>query len=52
MTLQKSWKRWIGRLPLQELFEHDNIRWVSINTRNIDEDIKASLERKRTIVNY
>jgi hypothetical protein len=51
MTLQKSWEPWDGRFPLQELFELDNIRWVSINTRNIDEDIKASLERKRMIVN-
>lgn len=52
MTLQKSWEPWDGRFPLQELLEHDNIHWVSINTRNIDEDIKASLVRKRMIVNY
>jgi hypothetical protein len=51
MTLQKPWEPWDGRFPLQELFELDNIRWVSISTKNIDEDIKASLERKRTIVN-
>ncbi len=51
MTLQKSWEPWDGRFPLQELFELDNIRWVSINTKNIDEDIKKSLERKRMIVN-
>jgi len=36
---------------MQELFELDNIRWVSINTKNIDEDIKKSIERKRMIVN-
>ena len=52
MTLQKAWEPWDGRFPLQELLEHDNIHWVSINTRNIDEDIKASLVRKRMIVNY
>jgi hypothetical protein len=51
MTLQKSWEPWDGRFPLQELFELDNIRWVSINTKNIDEDIKKSLERKRMIIN-
>jgi hypothetical protein len=51
MTLQKSWEPWDGRFPLHELFEHDNIRWVSINTTNIDKDIKTSLERKRIIVN-
>ncbi|GAG98490.1 unnamed protein product, partial [marine sediment metagenome] len=51
MTLQKSWEPWDGRFPLQELFELDNIRWVSINTKNIDEDIKKSIERKRMIVN-
>ena len=45
MTLQKSWEPWDGRFPIQELFEHDNIRWVSINNRNIDEDIKRSLEK-------
>jgi len=51
MTLEKSWEPWDGRFPLQELFELDNIRWVSINTKNIDEDIKKSLERKRMIIN-
>jgi hypothetical protein len=51
MTLQKPWEPWDGRFPLHELFEHDSIRWVSINTKNIDEDIKKSLERKRMIVN-
>jgi len=51
MTLQKPWEPWDGRFPLHELFEHDNIRWVSISTRDIDEDIKKSLERKRMIVN-
>jgi hypothetical protein len=51
MTLQKPWEPWDGRFPLQELFELDNIRWVSISTKNIDEDIQVSLERKRMIVN-
>ena len=51
MTLQRSWEPWDGRFPLQELFEHDGIRWVSINTRDIEEDIKESLEKKRMLVN-
>ena len=51
MTLQKPWEPWDGRFPLHELFELDNIRWVSISTKNIDEDIEKSLERKRKIVN-
>ena len=51
MTLQKPWEPWDGRFPLHELFEIDNIRWVSISTKNIDEDIEKSLERKRKIVN-
>jgi len=51
MTLQRSWEPWDGRFPLQELFEHDGIRWVSINTRDIEENIKESLERKRMLVN-
>lgn len=50
MTLQKPWEPWDGRFPLHELFEHDNIRWVSISTRDIDKEIKTALERKRTIV--
>jgi len=50
MTLQKPWEPWDGRFPLHELFEHDNIRWVSISTRDIDKEIEAALERKRSIV--
>lgn len=50
MTLQKPWEPWDGRFPLHELFEHDNIRWVSISTRDIDQEIKTALERKRSIV--
>jgi len=50
MTLQKPWEPWDGRFPLHELFEHDNIRWVSISTRDIDKEIETALERKRTIV--
>ena len=51
MTLQKPWEPWDGRFPLHELFEHDNIRWVSISTRDIDKEIEMALERKRLIVN-
>ena len=36
MTLQKAWEPWDGRFPLHELFEHDAIHWVSIDTRDID----------------
>jgi len=50
MTLQKPWEPWDGRFPLHELFEHDNIRWVSISTRDIDKEIETALERKRSIV--
>jgi hypothetical protein len=50
MTLQKPWEPWDGRFPLHELFEHDNIRWVSISTRDIDKEIEIALERKRSIV--
>jgi len=52
MTLQKPWEPWDGRFPLHELFELDGIRWVSINTKDIDEGIKKALKRKRDIVNY
>lgn len=51
MTLQKAWEPWDGRFPLQELFELDNIRWVSINTRDIDEEIRKLLEQKRSLNN-
>ena len=51
MTLQKPWEPWDGRFPLHELFEHDNIRWVSISTKDIDQEIESALERKRSIVN-
>lgn len=50
MTLQKPWEPWDGRFPLHELFEHDNIRWVSISTRDIDKELKTALKRKRVIV--
>jgi hypothetical protein len=50
MTLQKPWEPWDGRFPLHELFEHDNIRWVSISTQDIDKEIETALERKRSIV--
>ena len=51
MTLQKAWEPWDGRFPLQELFEHDGIRWVSISTRDIDEEIKSLLNQKRSLAN-
>ena len=50
MTLQKAWEPWDGRFPLQELFEHDGIHWVSIDTKDIDAEIKNALQRKRKIV--
>ena len=49
MTLQKPWEPWDGRFPIHELFELDGIRWVSINTDNIEKDIELALERKRGI---
>jgi hypothetical protein len=51
MTLQKAWEPWDGQFPLQELFEHDAIHWVSIDTRDIDKEMATSLQRKRKIVN-
>jgi hypothetical protein len=51
MTLQKAWEPWDGRFPLHELFEHDNVRWVSISTTDIEKELKAALEMKRAIVN-
>jgi len=50
MTLQKAWEPWDGRFPLQELFEHDGVHWVSIDTKDIDAEIQNALKRKRTIV--
>jgi len=50
MTLQKAWEPWDGRFLLQELFEQDGIRWTSISTRDIDEEISKSLERQRAII--
>lgn len=50
MTLQKAWEPWDGRFPLQELFEHDGIHWASIDTKNIDMELKNALQRKRLIV--
>ncbi|MBU1941818.1 MAG: hypothetical protein KKC68_08600, partial [Candidatus Thermoplasmatota archaeon] len=49
MTLQKSWEPWDGRFPLHELFELDGIRWVSISARNIEAELKACLQLKRTL---
>jgi hypothetical protein len=51
MTLQKAWEPWDGRFPLHELFEHDSIHWVSIDTRNIENELVMALIRKRSIVN-
>jgi len=51
MTLQKAWEPWDGRFPLQELFEHDGIHWVSIDTKDMDAEITIALERKRSLVN-
>ncbi len=50
MTLQKAWEPWDGRFPLQELFEHDGIHWVSINTKDMDAEIQRALKKKRSIV--
>jgi hypothetical protein len=49
MTLQKPWEPWDGRFPLHELFEHDNIRWVSISTKDINQEIVAALKQKRLL---
>lgn len=50
MTLQKAWEPWDGRFPLQELFEHDGIHWVSIDTKDIEEEIRNALKRKKLLV--
>jgi hypothetical protein len=50
MTLQKAWEPWDGRFPLQELFEHDGVHWVSIDTKDINTEIQNALKRKRSIV--
>jgi hypothetical protein len=50
MTLQKAWEPWDGRFPLQELFELDGVHWTSIDTRDIDEEMKIALARKRAVV--
>jgi len=50
MTLQKAWEPWDGRFPLQELFEHDGIHWVSVDTKDIAVEIQNALIRKRAIV--
>jgi hypothetical protein len=50
MTLQKAWEPWDGRFSLQELFEQDDIHWVSIDTKDIDAEIQRVLKRKREIV--
>jgi hypothetical protein len=52
MTLQKAWEPWDGRFPLQELFEHDGVHWVSIDTKDMDTEIKSALQRKRCIVDH
>lgn len=51
MTLQKPWEPWDGRFPLHELFELDNIRWVSISTRDIDTELEECLQQKRRLFN-
>ena len=51
MTLQKPWEPWDGRFPLHELFELDNIRWVSISTQDIDAELQNCLEQKRKLFN-
>ena len=51
MTLQKAWEPWDGRFPMQELFEHDGVHWVSIDTKDMDAEIQHALQRKRSIVN-
>jgi hypothetical protein len=50
MTLQKAWEPWDGRFPLQELFEHDGIHWVSIDTKDINTEIQNALKRKRNVI--
>jgi hypothetical protein len=46
MTLQKPWEPWDGNFPIQELFELDSIRWVSINSKNIEKDISDAIKWK------
>jgi len=50
MTLQKSWEPWDGKFPLHELFEQDNVHWVSIDTRDMEKELQFALIRKRAIV--
>ncbi|MBN1281016.1 MAG: hypothetical protein JXA00_05140 [Candidatus Thermoplasmatota archaeon] len=50
MTLQKTWEPWDGRFPLFELFEHDAVHWVSIDTRDMEKELDRALKRKRLLV--
>jgi hypothetical protein len=50
MTFPKPWEPWDGKMPIEELLERSDIRWTSINTRDIDQEIEKLLKIKKEII--
>jgi len=50
MTFPKLWEPWDGKMPIEELLERSDIRWTSINTRDVDQEIEKLLRVKREII--
>lgn len=50
MTIPKPWESWDGALLIGELLWQDSVSWLSINTRDVEQEIDISLERKRAVV--
>jgi len=50
MTMPKAWETWDGKLPIGEIIKQDTIRWLSICSKNIDEEINELIELKNKIL--
>ena len=48
--MPKAWETWDGKLPIGEIIKQDTIRWLSICSKNIDEEINELIELKNKIL--
>jgi len=51
LTLPRLGESWDGNLPVAEFYIPDIVRWVSINTISIDEEIKYLIDEKNKLIN-
>ncbi|MGQ4834482.1 MAG: acyl-CoA reductase [Candidatus Asgardarchaeia archaeon] len=52
LTLPRLGESWDGNLPISEFYVPDLVRWVSINTLSVDEEIPKLIEEKNKLIEH